>query len=146
MLIVALPYAAADKWAHLQPEGLLHVRVCRHFSMFVVSFMFACVCVCCLGGVLLCVREEREWLLHPGTYGLYRLSISPLSIPSSGFLSLITTPPPPPPPLPRLTESNPIIKNGVEVVEGGREEGEEKGKGISLQPPLSAAVPQRAPP
>lgn len=53
--------------AHWQPKGLLHVLsanhcvcvcVCRHFSMFVVRFMFVCV----LSGLCFTVyvREKAE--------------------------------------------------------------------------------------
>lgn len=128
--------------APLQPKGLLHVLsanhcacVCvyRHFSMFVVRFMFVCV----LSGLCftVCVREKRE---GNECYILVRIEvIEPIYFSSSHpivwFPAIDHNNPTSCSPSPLIDREKPEHQEWGGGGGGGREEGEEKGKGIILQ-------------
>lgn len=138
--------------AHLQPKGLLHVLSANHCVCVCVCVGISaclwsdlCLCVCCLGCVLLCVwdRRQREMNAASWSYRGYRAYLF-LVFPSHRLVSCHWSQQPH-----LLFPLSPDRQRETRASrmgwrrrrrEGGWEEGEEKGKGISLQPPLAAAA------
>lgn len=95
-------------------------------------------------------RKREKWLLYPDRYRLWSLSVSCLTIPSSGFLPLITTTH-----LPLLSSSpSPLIdteKPDHQALSGGGQGGRVGGRKEKRRVKASVCsllwqrVPQRAP-